>query len=77
MRFLLPYLLLLSTAALAQHPQRRAAPRPERAYYCASGWRVKYHRTESCRGLENCNATVKPLPLGVARKQMEPCRICY
>lgn len=69
------YLLLLSSVALAQPPAR---PKPAPAYYCASGWRVKYHATPTCRGLENCSATVMPLPLRQLRAQrMEPCRICH
>lgn len=68
-------LLLLSSAALAQQPAR---PKVAPAYYCASGWRVKYHATPKCRGLLSCNATVKVLPERQRlAERMEPCRLCH
>ena len=86
MKFLLPYLLLLSSAALAQTPAPRPhpAPRPatapapqEQAYYCASGNVVKYHASASCRGLNRCSAAVKPIALSEAQRTMDPCKICH
>lgn len=83
--FLLSYLLLLSTAALAQQPAHRhhqaagptTATGQALAYYCASGNTVKYHSSATCRGLNRCSATVKPLTLAEAQSKMQPCRICH
>ena len=83
MRQLLLSLLLLSGVAQAQQPAHRAkhhaATRPTvaQAYYCASGNTVKYHASPTCRGLNRCSATVKPLALNEAQAQMEPCKICH
>jgi hypothetical protein len=84
---LLPLLLLLPALALGQHharyhratPYHAAAPTAgkEQAYYCASGNTVKYHSSATCRGLNRCLATVKPLALSEAQAQMEPCKICH
>ena len=87
MRHLLLSLLLLSSVAQAQRPapySHRAKPRlaaqaavVSQAYYCASGNTVKYHSSATCRGLNRCSATVKPLALSQAQAQMEPCKICH
>jgi len=83
MRPLLLYLLLLSGVAQAQQPAHRAKhqgtgrPAASQAYYCASGNTVKYHSSATCRGLNRCSATVKPLALSEAQGQMEPCKICH
>ena len=84
MRPLLLFLFLLGGAAQAQQPahhraKHHAATRPAvaQAYYCASGNTVKYHASPSCRGLNRCSATVRPLALSEAQAQMEPCRICH
>jgi hypothetical protein len=83
MRQLLFLLLLLSSPAQAQQPAHRAKhhttarPAISKAYYCASGNTVKYHASATCRGLNRCSATVKPLALSEAQAQMEPCKICH
>ena len=84
MRLFLPLLLLLSTAAQQpahrrHHATTHAAPtaNQELAYYCASGNTVKYHSSASCRGLNRCSATVKPMALSEAQAQMEPCKVCH
>lgn len=89
-RLLLPCLLLLSTAAQAQHPAHhtgryhRATPYHATApagqalaYYCASGNTVKYHSLATCRGLNRCSAQVKPMALSEAQAQMDACKICH
>lgn len=83
MRQLLLLLLLVSGLAQAQRPAHRAKHYPSarpvvaQAYYCASGNTVKYHASATCRGLNRCSATVKPLALSEAQAQMEPCKICH
>lgn len=72
-RLLLPCLLLLGTLGRAQ---QQPAPKAV-AYYCASGNTVKYHASPTCRGLNRCSATIKPLPLSEAQAKMQPCRVCH
>lgn len=46
-------------------------------YYCASGYTVKYHASPTCRGLDNCSATIDKLALSTAQARMEPCWVCH
>ena len=67
----------------APHPvaHRRLATKPKSAvpvaYYCASGYTVKYHASPTCRGLENCSATIDKIALSTAQARMEPCWACH
>ncbi|MDO7853187.1 hypothetical protein [Hymenobacter convexus] len=86
---LLPLLsCLLNAPTQAPHPKaapqpvghRRIAPKPKAtpvAYYCASGYTVKYHASPTCRGLENCSATIDKIALRTAQARMEPCWVCH
>ena len=75
-RLLLPCLLLLSSLAPARPPAHRAPTPSAQATYCASGNLVNYHRWPTCRGLNRCAATVKPLALSEATSPMDPCKRC-
>ena len=86
---LLPLLSCLLSAPAQVHP--KAAPHPTAhlriaskrkaskpvAYYCASGYTVKYHASPTCRGLENCSASIDKITLRTAQAHMEPCWVCH
>ena len=86
---LLPLLAgLLGTPAQAHRPapahpaaHRRVAAKPKAAgpvaYYCASGYTVKYHASPTCRGLEKCSASIDKMTLSTAQARMEPCWVCH
>ena len=86
---LLPLLVgLLGKPTQVHHPtparpadHRRAATKHKAAvpvaYYCASGYTVKYHASPTCRGLENCSASIDKIALSTAQARMEPCWVCH
>ena len=48
-------------------------------YVCTGGNSSRYHKTDRCRGLQNCQATVKKVTLDYAENKLKrtPCKICY
>jgi hypothetical protein len=47
------------------------------AYFCNSGYAVKYHADSNCPGLEHCSSSVDKIALSTAKARMEPCRVCH
>jgi hypothetical protein len=49
-----------------------------KAYYCASGGHVKYHRSRTCWGLNSCSARIVSTSLAqVEKREMDPCQVCH
>lgn len=48
-------------------------------YVCTGGSSKRYHKSERCKGLDNCKATIKKVTLSYAEDTMKrtPCKICY
>lgn len=47
-------------------------------YICTGTGAYCYHSRRSCRGLNNCQASIKKVSLDVAKsKHRRPCDICY
>lgn len=48
-------------------------------YICTGGSSVRYHKTDKCRGLENCQASVKKVTLDYAENKLKrsQCKLCY
>lgn len=48
-------------------------------YVCTGGSSKRYHKTSSCKGLDNCKGTIKKVSLSYAEDTMKrtPCKICY
>jgi hypothetical protein len=63
--------------ATPRPPALKGRPDSQKAYYCDSGFTVKYHASPNCPGLEKCNAHIAATTLGNARRKMDGCRMCY
>jgi len=46
-------------------------------YICDSKTAHKYHRTQSCKGLNRCTHTIKKVTLETAQKTRSACKVCY
>lgn len=47
-------------------------------YICTGGSSKRYHKTDRCKGLDNCKGTIKKVTLAYAEdKGRTPCKICY
>ena len=69
-------LLFLQPAAPA--PNMPATADETYVYICTGGSSKRYHKTDSCKGLDNCQASVKKVTLAYAEKiERTPCKICY
>lgn len=78
--------LFLTIAANAQTEQNKSQHQQQKAvkkaaivyvYVCESGNSVKYHKSETCRGLSKCKAGVREYDKKVASLTHDPCKICY
>lgn len=66
------YLLSLSLCASCN------ARSDNSVYICTGCGAYCYHSKRTCRGLNNCQATIREVPLNVAKsKHRKPCDICY
>lgn len=48
-------------------------------YVCTGGSSKRYHKSTSCKGLDNCQANIKKVTLSYAEDTLKrtPCKICY
>ena len=47
-------------------------------YICTGSKSVRFHKTPTCRGLNNCQGTITKITLEDARKMgRTPCKICH
>lgn len=77
---------LLITAALFLGqffftPQLAAPPTEAETYVyiCTGGSSKRYHKSTACKGLDNCQASVKKVTLDYAENKLKrtPCKLCY
>ena len=55
-----------------------AAEKDNYVYICTGKSSKRYHKTDRCKGLDNCKGTVKKVTLSQAEdKGRTPCKICY
>ncbi len=50
-----------------------------KVYVCIGGSSKRYHKSEMCKGLDNCQANIKKVTLSYAEDTLKrtPCKICY
>jgi len=75
--FLTTFMLTLAsgyTGAITQPAETTATM----VYICTGKSSKRYHKTDECRGLDNCSGDIKLITIEKA-KQMgrTPCRVCY
>jgi hypothetical protein len=48
-------------------------------YICTGKYSTKYHRYDSCRGLNNCQSTIKSVTIETAKGTYKrvACRVCW
>ena len=76
-RIIILLILALAVTSCAGNRQRKANEEKEMVWICTGSSATTYHDNRSCRGLNNCRATIEEIPLEEAEVYRRPCKICY
>ncbi len=49
----------------------------KKVYICTGKYAKRYHKTKSCKGLNNCKGEIRTITFKEASKRRTPCKICY
>lgn len=70
--------LLMSHFWIAQPVLSKVQSSETYVYICTGAYSKKYHKTSSCKGLENCSKSIKKVTENSAiEKGRTKCKICY
>ena len=72
-------LLLLSIALMScvNNQSKGEKKNVEMVWVCTGNSATTYHNNRSCRGLNNCRATIEQMPVEEAEIYRRPCKTCY
>lgn len=71
-------LLVLSAGGIDANMQRNTETDSTTVYICTGKSSKRYHKTDDCRGLNNCSGSIKAVSIEQAKKSgRTPCRVCW
>lgn len=72
------FMLAMAAGGIDANTQRTTEADATMVYICTGKSSKRYHKTDECRGLDNCQGDIKLVTLEKARQLgRTECRLCY